>query len=65
VVFDPFDTMEARRMNVPTLVICGNEDVLAPPQYSRYRAGAINDARLESIEGAGHMVMVERPKIFN
>jgi pimeloyl-ACP methyl ester carboxylesterase len=63
---DRFDIMEqVQTINNPALVICGEQDVLAPPKYSRFLADKIAGACLEIIEGAGHMVMVERAEEFN
>jgi pimeloyl-ACP methyl ester carboxylesterase len=63
---DRFDIMDQVQMiNNPTLVICGDQDVLTPPKYSRFLADKIAGARLEIIEGAGHLVMVERAEEFN
>jgi pimeloyl-ACP methyl ester carboxylesterase len=61
-----FDIMkEVVNINNPTLLICGDQDVLTPIKYSCYLAERISGSRLEVIEGAGHMVMLERPKQFN
>ena len=61
-----FDIMEeVEGINNPTLIICGDQDALTPVKYSRYLAERISGSRLEVIEGAGHMVMLERPKQFN
>jgi pimeloyl-ACP methyl ester carboxylesterase len=61
-----FDIMEeVGNIINPTLIICGDQDALTPVKYSRYLAERINGSRLEIIEGAGHMVMLERPKQFN
>jgi pimeloyl-ACP methyl ester carboxylesterase len=61
-----FDIMEeVAGINIPTLIICGDQDALTPVKYSRYLAERITGARLEVIEGAGHMVMLERSKQFN
>ncbi len=63
---DRFDIMEeVQTISSPTLVICGDEDVLAPPKYSRYLAEHIAGSQLEIIKGAGHLVMVEKPAEFN
>ncbi len=63
---DRFDIMEqVQTINKPTLVICGDQDALAPIKYSRFLADKIAGARLEIIKGAGHMVMVERAEEFN
>lgn len=61
-----FDIMnEVEGINSPTLIICGDQDALTPVKYSRYLAERISGSRLEVIEGAGHMVMLERPEQFN
>jgi 3-oxoadipate enol-lactonase len=52
-------------VTVPTLVICGREDRGNPPALSQHIAGAIARARLEWIEGAGHLAPVERPEEVN
>ncbi|MDA1000442.1 MAG: alpha/beta fold hydrolase, partial [bacterium] len=57
-----FDVMERlHEIDMPTLVVCGDEDRLTPPKYARYLAEKIQGARLEIISGAGHMSMLERP----
>ncbi len=45
----------------PALLVCGEKDRAAPPAVSRSLAGAIPDAEVCVVAGAGHMVMVERP----
>ena len=61
-----FDVMQrVHEIQVPTLVICGTADRLTPVKYSEYLAAGIRRARLHLIEGAGHMVMLERPREFN
>jgi pimeloyl-ACP methyl ester carboxylesterase len=58
-------TQELGEIRVPALVICGAEDKMTPPDCSRQLAASISGATLEIIEGAGHMVMMERPAEFN
>ena len=58
-------TQELGKINVPSLVICGAEDKMTPPDFSRQLVAGISGAMLEIIEGAGHMVMLERPAEFN
>ena len=58
-------TQELGKIRVPVLVICGAEDKMAPPDCSRRLAASISGATLKIIEGAGHMVMLERPAEFN
>jgi pimeloyl-ACP methyl ester carboxylesterase len=60
---DRFDVMERlREISVPALVVCGKDDRLTPAKYSEYLAKTIPEARLELIDQAGHMVMLEKPK---
>jgi pimeloyl-ACP methyl ester carboxylesterase len=47
------------RISVPTLVIVGEEDVITPPAEAKTMAGAIRNARLEVIPGAGHLAPYE------
>jgi pimeloyl-ACP methyl ester carboxylesterase len=46
---------------LPTLVLVGEEDTLAPPDGARRMAAAIPGARLVVLAGAGHVPPVERP----
>ena len=46
----------------PTLVVCGTEDRLTPPKYSTFLAERIPGAQLVLVEGAGHMVMIEKER---
>ena len=52
-------------IDVPTLIICGEEDVLTPPKESRAMHEAIPGSRLEIIPGAGHVSNIERPAAVN
>jgi pimeloyl-ACP methyl ester carboxylesterase len=63
---DRFDVMDRlHEMAVPALIICGRDDELTPIKYSEYLRDNLPEARLEIIEGAGHMVMLERPDELN
>jgi pimeloyl-ACP methyl ester carboxylesterase len=46
---------------VPTLVIAGSADEMRPPEPLRRIAAAVPGARFALIEGAGHMLSMERP----
>lgn len=52
-------------IRVPALVLCGTEDKVTPPALSRELAKLIPGARLEMIEGAGHLGNLEKPGVFN
>jgi pimeloyl-ACP methyl ester carboxylesterase len=63
---DRFDIMDqVGTIRVPTLVVCGGDDMLTPPKYSQFLGEKIKGSRVEIIEGAGHMVMIEKPHEFN
>lgn len=49
----------------PTLVLCGEEDLLKPPAASRKIADAIPDAELLLVGGAGHAVVIEQAGAVN
>jgi pimeloyl-ACP methyl ester carboxylesterase len=53
-------THELPKVRVPTLVIGGTADVLTPPFEARQMARLIPGARLELLNGGGHMLMLER-----
>ena len=58
-------TTDLGKINTPAQVICGMEDKMTPPDFSRGIVAGINGAKLSLIEGAGHMVMLEKPAEFN
>lgn len=45
----------------PTLVLCGEDDGMVPPENSRQLAEAIPGARLRLIPRCGHLPMLEQP----
>ena len=47
---------------VPTLVLCGRQDALSPPDWHREMADAIDGAELVILEGCGHMAPMEKPE---
>ena len=49
----------------PTLVLCGDEDKLAPPAESQRMASLVKGARLRLIPAAGHLSNLENPSAFN
>jgi pimeloyl-ACP methyl ester carboxylesterase len=54
----------AYRIAAPTLVLWGASDRLIPPVYADQFTAHIKDARLQTIEGAGHMLPYEQPNAF-
>ncbi len=63
---DRFDIMnEVEKIDLPTLVLCGDEDELTTVKYSQFLHSRIKHSKLEILPNAGHMVMMESPKAFN
>src|ERR1044072_3880669 len=52
-------------INVPTLIIVGDEDTITPPSDAETMNKKINGSRLVVVEGAAHLSNVERPLEFN
>ena len=52
-------------IDVPTLILCGEEDVLTPVAESRSMHLAIPHSELALIPAAGHASNVESPVVFN
>jgi pimeloyl-ACP methyl ester carboxylesterase len=52
-------------IDVPTLIVVGEEDVLTPPREAMAMHAAIEGSRLEVIPRAGHVSNIERPAAFN
>jgi pimeloyl-ACP methyl ester carboxylesterase len=66
--FDTFldhDKLDALKIldGVPTLILCGDKDMLTPVKNSHVMVEALPDAELLVVPGAGHMVMLERPAV--
>jgi 3-oxoadipate enol-lactonase len=54
-----------REIRVPTLVVCGAEDVLTPPADSEAIHKAVAASRLEILPKAGHLSNLENPEAYN
>lgn len=61
----PDRTGDLARMNVPTLVLGGAEDVLIPLDESRAMAATLPSAELVIIPDAGHLAPLENPSASN
>ena len=63
---DGFDIMDrVHEIKLPTLALCGSEDIMTPPKYTKYLASKIEGAREVIIEGGTHMVFAEQPEAVN
>jgi pimeloyl-ACP methyl ester carboxylesterase len=52
-------------VDVPTLVIGGEKDVLTPPRFSKQMAFCIPKGEYVEIAGGSHAAFIEQPKIIN
>ena len=59
--FDIRNSVDSIRM--PTLILCGEDDVLTPVRYSRFwgKKEKIAGSELALVKDAGHMAMLEKP----
>jgi len=63
---DRFDFMnEVGKINLPTLILCGDDDQLTPIKYSQFLQRRIKGSKMEVLPNAGHMAMMESPQAFN
>jgi len=54
-----------RHVRVPALVLVGEHDRVTPPSAAVALAGELPNGRLEILEGAGHIPMMEAHEAFN
>jgi pimeloyl-ACP methyl ester carboxylesterase len=60
------DTSEdIKKLEIPTLIIVGEKDILTPLNFSENMKASINKSRLEIIPESGHLSNIEQPDIFN
>lgn len=53
------------KIRVPCLVMVGELDNLTPPSVAKEIDALIPNSQLKIIEGAGHLINIEKPEIFN
>lgn len=54
----------SKKYNFPIMIITGTDDLLVRPVNSKYLSSVLK-CKLLLIKGAGHMVHLERPEVFN
>ncbi|MEV4238290.1 MULTISPECIES: alpha/beta hydrolase [unclassified Nocardia] len=61
--FMAFDQTDALAVlsKIPTLVLCGNADLMTPPSHSIAMAAAVEYSDFVLVDGAGHSVILEQP----
>jgi pimeloyl-ACP methyl ester carboxylesterase len=58
---DPKLRKRLHRVTAPTLVVRGAQDTLVPAPHAETYAAEIPGARLELVEGAAHLLPIEKP----
>lgn len=53
------------RIECPTLILCGRDDALTPPDRHEEMANGIPGARLHIVERCGHLSTLEQPDIVS
>lgn len=56
--YDITDSLD--QLTVETLIVAGSRDRLTPPRFSRALAKRIPSATLHTVDGGGHMMMLDR-----
>lgn len=59
-VQDVYMTDELSRITCPALVICGEDDILKKPKFSKIIAGAISGSEYVTIPDCGHVAIFEK-----
>ena len=63
---DNFDIMDrVEEIKIPTLAICGDEDIMTPLKYTEYMVEKIPGAKKVIVEGGTHYTFLEKPSEFN
>ncbi|MGI6308209.1 MAG: alpha/beta fold hydrolase [Dethiobacteria bacterium] len=57
-----FDVLnQLQQITLPTLIICGEQDLITPPKLSRFMAQQIRGSELFLLANCGHMTILEKP----
>ena len=52
-------------LRIPTLVACGDHDLLTPDEYSRKMAASLPQSELVIVTGASHLALLDKPDAIN
>jgi pimeloyl-ACP methyl ester carboxylesterase len=50
---------------IPTLIVCGDHDLVTPAEYSKKMADELPDSELVIVGRAGHLVLLAKPEPIN
>jgi pimeloyl-ACP methyl ester carboxylesterase len=52
-------------IRIPTLIACGDHDLLTPDEYSRKMAASLPQSELVIVTGASHLALLDKPDAIN
>lgn len=52
-------------LRVPTLIACGDHDLITPDEYSRKMAASLPRSELVIVPGASHLALLDKPEAIN
>jgi pimeloyl-ACP methyl ester carboxylesterase len=52
-------------LRIPTLIACGDHDLLTPDEYSRKMAASLPRSELVIVTGASHLALLDKPDAIN
>jgi pimeloyl-ACP methyl ester carboxylesterase len=52
-------------LRIPTLIACGDHDLLTPDEYSRKMAASLPRSELVIVAGASHLALLDKPDAIN
>lgn len=55
---------EYKKINVPTLIMCGDEDLVLPPWVQKKIAEVIDNSKFILVENCGHVVYIEKMQLY-
>jgi 3-oxoadipate enol-lactonase len=58
-------TADLPKIKCPTLVICGQDDILKPVKFSKIIADAIANSEFAIVPDCGHACLLEKPAVLN
>jgi pimeloyl-ACP methyl ester carboxylesterase len=52
-------------LRIPTLIACGDYDLITPDEYSRKMAASLPQSELVIVTGASHLALLDKPEAIN
>ncbi len=52
-------------LKIPTLIACGDHDLLTPDEYSRLMSASLPQSELVIVPGASHLALLDKPETIN